>query len=64
MIELSPIEIMALRKLEIVSKALAQKLGGAAGREQLCLAQTLGDVLDRAEISGGLTAQHLARRAR
>ena len=48
--KIEPIEIFALRKLELVSKALATKLSGTAGREQRCLADTLGDVLDRYEI--------------
>ena len=47
---IEPIEILALRKLALVSKALAVKLGGQAGREQDCLAQTLVDLLDRYEI--------------
>ena len=49
--EITPIEILALNKLYIVSKALAQKLGGSAGREQDCLADTLRDVLTRYEIA-------------
>lgn len=48
--EIRRIEILALRKLELVSKALATKLSGEAGREQQCLANTLGTVLDRYEI--------------
>ena len=48
---ISPIEIIALRKLALVSKALATKLGGTAGREQDCLAQVLVDVLDRCEVA-------------
>lgn len=44
------IEVLALRKLELVSKALATKLSGEAGREQKCLADCLGQVLDRYEI--------------
>ena len=51
---ISPIEILALRKLELVAKALALKLGDyRAAREQAALAQALGDVLDRYEIHAG-----------
>ena len=48
--QISAIELLALRKLELVSKALATKLTGDASREQECLARTLGDVLDRYQI--------------
>lgn len=47
---IDPIELVALRKLELVSKTLATVLKGEAGREQKCLAGVLGDVLDRYQI--------------
>ena len=47
---IEPIELLALRKLLLVSRALAKKLGGMAGVEQNALAQCLADVLDRYEI--------------
>lgn len=47
---IQPIEIIALRKLALVSKCLATKLTGQASREQECLANVLVDVLDRYEI--------------
>lgn len=47
---IEPIEFIALRKLELVSKVLATKLSDGAGQEQQCLADTLGKVLDRWEI--------------
>jgi len=50
------IEIIALRKLELVSKVLATKLSGTAGREQKCLADCLGQVLDRYEIEAAKRA--------
>jgi len=52
------IELIALRKLLIVSKALATKLGGRAAIEQRALADTLGRVLDRYEEA---EAVHAAR---
>lgn len=45
-----PIELVALKKLELVSQALATKLTGEAGREQKCFADTLRDVITRYEI--------------
>lgn len=50
-IQIEHIEVVALRKLELVSKALATKLTGMAAKEQQCLAGVLGDVLDRIEIA-------------
>jgi hypothetical protein len=48
---ISPIEIVALRKLELVSKAIATQLTSHTARtEQKCLADTLCDVLDRYQI--------------
>lgn len=43
-------EIVALRKLALVSKALALQLKGTDRVKQSHLAQTLVDVLDRYEI--------------
>jgi hypothetical protein len=45
------IEIAALKKLSLVSHALAQKIGGSAGREQKCLADTLDDMVRQIEIA-------------
>ncbi len=47
---ISPIELIALKKLSLVSKALATRLTGAAAREQDCLATVLREVIDRYEI--------------
>lgn len=49
-IPISGIEIVALKKLSLVSHALAQKLGGPAALEQTTLANTLDDVVRRIEI--------------
>jgi hypothetical protein len=49
-VSISGIEILALKKLSIVSHALADKIGGSAGREQSTLAKTLDDLLRQIEI--------------
>ncbi len=49
-ISITGIEILALKKLSLVSHALAAKIGGPAGREQTCLATTLDDLLRQIEI--------------
>lgn len=49
--QISPIEMLALRKLYLVSKALATKLPHSSAREQDCLADTLREVLDRYELA-------------
>jgi hypothetical protein len=45
------IELLALKKLSLVSHALAQKLGSD---EQKCLATTLDDLIRQIEINGRL----------
>lgn len=50
-IELSPLEIYALKKLSLVSHALAQKLAHRAGQEQAALASVLDDVIRKIEIA-------------
>lgn len=50
------IELVALKKLSLVSHALAQKIGGRAGDEQKCLAGVLDDVICQFEI-GAATAK-------
>lgn len=44
------IELLALKKLSLVSHALAQKIGGQAGREQEVLAKTLDDLIRQIEL--------------
>lgn len=50
-IEVTGIEVVALKKLSLVSHALAEKIGGDAGREQAVLAKTLDDVIRRMEMA-------------
>ena len=50
-ISITGVEIIALKKLSLVSHALAEKIGGPAGREQATLAQVLDDVVRRIELS-------------
>lgn len=50
-IKVSGIEMLALKKLSLVSHALADKIGGSAGREQTTLAKTLDDVILRIELA-------------
>lgn len=45
------IELLALKKLSLVSHALASKLGASAGQEQKCLASTLDDLIRQIEIN-------------
>ena len=49
-VSITGIEILALKKLSLVSHALAAKIGGPAGQEQTCLAKTLDDLLRQIEI--------------
>ncbi|WP_257164634.1 hypothetical protein [Bradyrhizobium sp. SRS-191] len=50
-ISITGIDIVALKKLAIVSHALAGKIGGTAGLEQKALAGTLDDLLRQIEIN-------------
>lgn len=49
--QISTIELLCLKKLELISQALATKLSFSAAREQKCLADTLKDVVTRYEIA-------------
>jgi len=53
---LNGIELIALKKLSLVSHALAQKIGGRAGDEQKCLAGVLDDVIRQFEIGAAVLA--------
>ena len=44
------IDLLALKKLSLVSHALAQKMGGSAGEEQKTLATVLDDLIRQIEI--------------
>jgi hypothetical protein len=45
------IDLLALKKLSLVSHALAQKMGGLHEREQKALATTLDDLIRQIEIN-------------
>jgi hypothetical protein len=55
-IECSGIELVALKKLSLVSHAVAQKIGGRAGDEQKCLASVLDDIIRQIEINAARAA--------
>lgn len=50
-VTISPIEIAALKKLAVISGALAKSLSGQASREQTALTRVLIDVVNRAELA-------------
>ena len=50
-IEISPIELMALKKLALINGALAKTLTGVASRETLALLSVLLDVINRADLA-------------
>ena len=55
-VSITGIEVLALKKLSLVSHALAGKIGGTAGLEQTTLAQCLDDLIRQIEIkTGGLS---------
>jgi hypothetical protein len=45
------IDLMALKKLSLVSHALAEKIGGSAGQEQKALATTLDETILKIELA-------------
>ena len=53
-ITVNGIELVALKKLSLVSHALAQKLGGRSGDEQKCLASVLDDVIRQIELAAAM----------
>ncbi|MDR9813071.1 hypothetical protein [Rhizobium hidalgonense] len=53
-IEISPIEVTALKKLAVINGALAKTLTGVASREQTALLRVLIDVVNRAELANAL----------
>lgn len=55
-VSINGIELLALKKLSLVSHALAQKIGGTAGEEQKCLATVLDDVIRQVEINAAKAA--------
>ena len=52
-ISVTGIDLLCLKKLSLVSHALADKMGGMAGREQLALAGVLDDTIRKIELAAG-----------
>lgn len=50
-IDVQHIDLLALKKLSLVSHALAEKIGGMAGREQTTLATVLDDTIRKIELA-------------
>lgn len=50
-ISVTGIDIIALKKLSLVSHALAQKIGKQSGREQQALANVLDETIRKIEIA-------------
>lgn len=48
-VEITKVELMALKQLALINNALAQKLTGRAAIEQTALVRVLVDVLGRAD---------------
>lgn len=51
MIEITPIELMALKKLAVINGALAKTISGQASVEQTALTRVLIDVVNRAGVA-------------
>lgn len=51
-IAVTGIDIVALKKLSLVSHALAQRIGGESGREQSTLAKVLDETIRKIELAG------------
>jgi hypothetical protein len=51
MIEISTLELLALKKLAVICGALAQQFTAGTAQEQRALTSVLVDVIQRAEIS-------------
>lgn len=56
-VKIMGIELVALKKLSLVSHALAGKMGGSAGREQECLAGVLDGVIRQIDLGIALAAE-------
>ena len=54
-ISVTGIELLALKKLSLVSHALAEKLSFTAGREQRMLVGTLDDLIRQIELKAAVT---------
>ncbi len=53
-ISINGLDVVALRKLSLVSHALADKIGGSAGLEQKALVDTLDGLVRQIEIKAAL----------
>lgn len=51
------IDLIALKKLSLVSHGLASKIGGEAGREQKSLAGCLDDLIRKIELAAAIGDQ-------
>lgn len=58
---ISGIEVIALKKLSLVSHALADKIGGRAGQEQTTLAITLDNLVRQIELNAAKAAKRMTR---
>jgi hypothetical protein len=57
-IEISPIEVLALKKLSLINGALAQSLRDKSARdEQMALLRVLMDIASRADLANGKGAR-------
>ena len=50
-IEITPIEVLALKKLAVINGALAKSISGVASVEQTALTRVLIDVVNRADVA-------------
>ena len=50
------IDLVALKKLSLVSHALAEKIGGSAGQEQSTLATVLDETIRKIELAAAKAA--------
>lgn len=50
-ISVTGLDVIALKKLSLVSHALAEKIGGSAAHEQSTLAGVLDDIIRQIELS-------------
>ncbi len=49
-IDITPLEVLVLKKLVLINHALATKIAGSASREQLALTKTLNEITLRADL--------------
>jgi hypothetical protein len=61
-IEISRIEVLALKKLVLINHALSKSISGMAGIEQLKLTQVLNDITLRADLDNNTDSLKTAHR--